>query len=921
VIPAERENHRAQLGLLLDGCLAGHGGAVAIRGPIASGKTEILGELTEQAASAGAAVLSAFAKCSESDVALGVIGQIFRHPEFTSAEQERLGRVLFRDGIARSCEADGLPLGGLPTWVNQEIWELLREKTQETALVITVDDVHFADRASLQALIEFAARARHSRLLIAVAEVDFFAETRSGQSPTTTRILRQPHFTRIQVRPLTRHATAELLADTLGRASGTDLATDSWHWLSGGSPLLLRALIEDYRGATWLGADRPVEPVAGAEYSQAAESCVRRGGSWFQDVARAIAVLEESGSAELLPRLLDEHRTWLVGDVVDALELVGVLHGGRYRHPAARAAVLASTPAGQRTKLHQAAASLLHDCGKDANAIAVHLVAARHSQERWAFTVLMQAADDALRRDDTAFTEACLVLAAEARLDEDQLVAVTMLRSLAEFRRDPGAAFSQLRPVITAMRDGRLSASDTVTLLRRLLWHGTEHEIATALQCLDRTEHTLNPKLAGEYHTAREWVRSAHPPLAEAAGQQALPARETPAGPRLWAAAALSRLLRTGPAPDDIHTAELVLQTTPLDDHSYGGIQAALYILIYGGRYELAQPWCDALLREADQRQVPVWLAMFATTRAEIALRRGEPRLAARLACQALNWVSPRGWGVSVGSPLACLLLADTAIGEESPDSVPAAELPELMFQTRFGVQFLHARGQRRLALDWSHGALDDLMRCGRLMQEWEIDLPSFVPWRADAAQALLRLGRPDQARRLAAAQLTLPGADQPRVRGLSLRSLAAVSEPGRQQAMLQEAIGLLEESGDQLELARALTDLSELHRWQGSPGQARLTARRALAIAEPLGLAPLVRRLSTFAERPEPELTAGDQSDRLSASERQVVTLAAAGHSNREIAQKLYITVSTVEQHLTRAYRKLGVRGRADLRLVLQPD
>jgi DNA-binding CsgD family transcriptional regulator len=49
-------------------------------------------------------------------------------------------------------------------------------------------------------------------------------------------------------------------------------------------------------------------------------------------------------------------------------------------------------------------------------------------------------------------------------------------------------------------------------------------------------------------------------------------------------------------------------------------------------------------------------------------------------------------------------------------------------------------------------------------------------------------------------------------------------------------------------------------------------------------------------------------QLTELSAAERRVASLAAMGHTNREIAGELYITVSTVEQHLTRVYRKLRV-------------
>ncbi len=53
---------------------------------------------------------------------------------------------------------------------------------------------------------------------------------------------------------------------------------------------------------------------------------------------------------------------------------------------------------------------------------------------------------------------------------------------------------------------------------------------------------------------------------------------------------------------------------------------------------------------------------------------------------------------------------------------------------------------------------------------------------------------------------------------------------------------------------------------------------------------------------------------DELTPSERRVVELAADGRSNKEIAAALYVTVNTVEVHLARGYRKLGVRSRAQL-------
>ncbi|MDQ4048971.1 MAG: helix-turn-helix transcriptional regulator [Actinomycetota bacterium] len=58
---------------------------------------------------------------------------------------------------------------------------------------------------------------------------------------------------------------------------------------------------------------------------------------------------------------------------------------------------------------------------------------------------------------------------------------------------------------------------------------------------------------------------------------------------------------------------------------------------------------------------------------------------------------------------------------------------------------------------------------------------------------------------------------------------------------------------------------------------------------------------------------------DALTASERRVARMAAEGMANREIAQALFVTLKTVEMHLTRAYQKLDIEARAELRDALE--
>ena len=67
-------------------------------------------------------------------------------------------------------------------------------------------------------------------------------------------------------------------------------------------------------------------------------------------------------------------------------------------------------------------------------------------------------------------------------------------------------------------------------------------------------------------------------------------------------------------------------------------------------------------------------------------------------------------------------------------------------------------------------------------------------------------------------------------------------------------------------------------------------------------------------ADQAPDERSRPDPISLLTNAERRVAVLAAAGYTNREIAGKLFITPSTIEQHLTRVYRKLNVKYRKDL-------
>jgi DNA-binding NarL/FixJ family response regulator len=118
------------------------------------------------------------------------------------------------------------------------------------------------------------------------------------------------------------------------------------------------------------------------------------------------------------------------------------------------------------------------------------------------------------------------------------------------------------------------------------------------------------------------------------------------------------------------------------------------------------------------------------------------------------------------------------------------------------------------------------------------------------------------------------------------------------------------------LELARALTDLGAALRRANRRAEARVPLREGLDLARGEGALAIAGRahdeLEATGERLRPLLASGLES--LTPSERRVAAMAAKGKSNRAIAQELFLTVKTIEAHLSSAYRKLDIGSRSEL-------
>jgi len=230
----------------------------------------------------------------------------------------------------------------------------------------------------------------------------------------------------------------------------------------------------------------------------------------------------------------------------------------------------------------------------------------------------------------------------------------------------------------------------------------------------------------------------------------------------------------------------------------------------------------------------------------------------------------------------------------------------------------LCSRGKLRLAQQRVDDALADFQLAGHIQLEYDMPNPAILDWRSNAAIASARSGRLTEARSLADEELALAEAfGAPRALGLALRGRALVEpDAAKTIELLERSADVLSQTQAALDHARALTDLGAALRRTNRRAAAREPLRQALDLSHRRHATRLVNlitdELRAAGARPRRPALSGAEA--LTHSERRVAQLAVEGLTNREIAQALFITTKTVEDHLSRSYAKLGVTGRHQL-------
>jgi DNA-binding CsgD family transcriptional regulator len=186
-----------------------------------------------------------------------------------------------------------------------------------------------------------------------------------------------------------------------------------------------------------------------------------------------------------------------------------------------------------------------------------------------------------------------------------------------------------------------------------------------------------------------------------------------------------------------------------------------------------------------------------------------------------------------------------------------------------------------------------------------------------DLVEAAVRSGRHDLAdRALGRLAERAAATGTPLALGLLARSRALLAAPAQARQEYEEALDLLGRTRAAPQLARAHLVYGEWLRRQRRRREARDQLRTAIDMFDAMGL-------RSFAGRARTELGATGEHvskhevgtpEELTPQEAQIAALVSRGEANREIATQLFVSPSTVEYHLRKVFRKLGVTSRTQL-------
>ncbi|MFS8104762.1 LuxR family transcriptional regulator [Lentzea alba] len=832
--------------------------AVVVRGARGSGKSAVLRRAAATESRAGTTVLSS-------------VGRGERRPLAVAR------RLLVQSGVIVPELAD--PSAAELYRVYRGMWRDVVGLAERSPVCLVLDDLDACDDATVR-WVDFLLRRLAGEPISLVL---------SQNAPLDVDLARA-HV--VDLQPLTTPQVADMISTTLHFPPDA-VFTSLCLRLSGGVPRHLTTVLADIRAAQALRQES-VELVAARRLRDQPEH--------LRAIATALVVVDQE---ELVAPLAGvSARVAETG--ISALRKEHLLGDGLPDHVREwyRAGVLEVLDPAEVADLRHRAAVVLDEFGHDVRAVADQLVHLPAVDTPWMSQVLHEAAAGGKPQDAARYLRRLVELH-----PDDVELRVNLATELS--RHDPNEACEHLAAAFHRTTDPDLRAALAVkhaltgrtrTFLKLARDPALSEDLVTLL---DAVQLSID---LDDAHAAQAAVAKAVPPKAG----------DTTAQRCLLGVVAEATMRGGGSIDKAVGYARAALaDADALTDWS---MLSAATVLRVAGHTEEALAVLDRAVDAFSCNGDSLAHCRSLVQRALVHMSLGDLPRATHDASTAVNAAHERGWQ----QPRAVILLAwlslqtgNTPLAAQLLDEVNEDDIRHLTPAHR---EYLRTSGWLAYVRDEIALAADRMEACATVMSAVGLSDPSALPSWTDIVQVLTLAGRDATAAMKEADRLA---------KLWPSREAAAYSLLAR--AYTTTGLGALDMAKAAADgfaavpslIQQARAELLLGQRWTGA-GQAR-EARTHLRVAVGLALRAGSRALADSARtmllgvggRMRVPSTV-DGLAVLTASERKVVELAAAGVTNRAIADHLFVTLRTVEVHLTRAYRKLGISSRAELADIL---
>ena len=902
-----RDHERQALNQLLDAARAGLSGSLVLRGEPGIGKTALLDYAADRAG--GVQVTRVLVVESEMELGFAALHQLLvpfldRIGELPAPQRDALGSAFGL--IAADTAAPDRFLVGLA------VLTLLAAAAAEQPLLVIVDDAQWLDGVSADVL-AFVARRVYADGIVLLFAVREPAGKRLPLEGLTELWL--PGLPDRDARALLTTVAGDLLDD--GVAARLVAETQ-------GNPLALIELPGELTAGHLSGGELLPEPLPMGSLLQ--QRFLRQVRALPADTqALLLAAADPSGDPALLWRAADGRGLSIEAAAPTETErLLTLLPRIAFRHPLIRSAIYHGAPATQRRLAHQALA-MASDPELDPDRRAWHLAAASAGRDEEVAAELQRCADRASHRGGHAATAAFLARAAELTPDPGRQAARRLAAAQANLVAGaPGRALTLVEQAAPSLpgpleraRAQRLTGAIQMALGQG---HGTLPVLLEAARALLPLDLRLGRDALLEAMAAAIYFR--RPGSLQEPRQVALAARAAPPVPERTTADLLldgfAARFTDGyeAAVPDFRRAITALRASADVRWFMLGCLAAGELWDLDGWHDLASRWVALARQRGALTTLPVALLLLLNG-AEVSAGRLSATEAIHQEAAEISAATGNPGLMGTATRRDDLLSAWRGREAETRAGAAAREREELergvgggSVIASYALTVLEiGLGHYQAALPHAWRVYQDDLYFGCFV------LPEVVEAAARAGDHEAASAALDRLERRATASGT------PHALGLLARSQALMAQADDAEGRYLEAIAQLGASMARPDLARAHLLYGEWLRRQRRRPEARAQLRTALDMLGAMGLdafagraraelAALGERLSEHGQDPAAERP----RERLTAQEERIARLVAGGASNSDAAAQLFLSPSTIDYHLRKVFRKLGVTSRTQL-------